>query len=84
MTEMSDAKRSMRKTITGHRSDLGISLQDLATRAGITKTHLWDLEQGRSVNPTVQTLIGLANALAIPFGILAEGAMNDYLAIKGE
>lgn len=77
-------KRSMRRTIAGHRSDLGLSLQDLATRAGITKAHLWDLEQGRSVNPTIQTLAGLAAALAIPFGILAEGALNDYLAVKGE
>ena len=73
-------KPSMKKTIASARADFGLSLQDLADRAGITKSHLWDLEQGRSVNPTVLTIHRLAEALSQTFGFLAEGARNDALA----
>jgi DNA-binding XRE family transcriptional regulator len=70
-------KLSMRKMIADMRFDLGLSLQDVADRAGITKSHMWELEQGRAVNPTVRTVHGLAKALGIPFVSMAAGAMND-------
>jgi DNA-binding XRE family transcriptional regulator len=68
---------SMRKMITDTRSTLGLSLQDVADRAGITKSHMWELEQGRAVNPTIKTVYGLAKALGISFVSLAAGARND-------
>jgi DNA-binding XRE family transcriptional regulator len=70
-------KLSMRKMIADMRFDLGMSLQDVADRAGITKSHMWEIENGRSVNPTIRTVHGLAKALGIPFVSLAAGAMND-------
>lgn len=72
-------KPSMKQTIAAARCDFGMSLQDLADRAGITKSHLWDLEQGRSLNPTVKTIHGLAEALGQTFAYLAQGAINDIL-----
>jgi DNA-binding XRE family transcriptional regulator len=71
------AKLSMRKMISDERSRLKLSLQDVADRAGITKSHMWELEQGRAVNPTVRTVHGLAKALGIPFVSMAAGAIND-------
>lgn len=71
------AKLSMHKMIADMRFDLGLSLQDVADRAGITKSHMWELEQGRAVNPTIATINGLAKALGIPFVQLAAGALND-------
>lgn len=71
------AKLSMCKMIADMRHDLGLSLQDVANRAGITKSHMWELEQGRAVNPTVATVNGLAKALGIPFVDMAAGALND-------
>lgn len=68
---------SMRKMIADSRFDLGMSLQIVANRAGITKSHLWNLEQGRSNNPTIRTVYRLAKALNIPFDALALGALND-------
>lgn len=44
----------------------GMSLQALADKAGCTKPHLWDLENGNSNNPTIGTLTGLAKALNVP------------------
>lgn len=48
----------------------GLSLQDVASRAGITKAHVWDLERGASSNPTIVTLAGLAHALEVPLAHL--------------
>jgi len=68
---------SMREMLTDERARLNLSLQEVADRAGITKSHMWELEQGRAVNPTVRTVHGLAKALGIPFISMAAGAMND-------
>ena len=45
------------------RSKLGLSLQQVADRAGYTKSHIWEMEQGRSTNPTVDLCISLCEAL---------------------
>jgi DNA-binding XRE family transcriptional regulator len=71
------ARLSMRNTIAAERKRLGLSLQEVADRAGITKSHMWELEQGNSVNPTVWTVYGLSKALGVPFVSMAAGALND-------
>ena len=43
----------------------GMSLQQVADAAGMTKSHIWELEQGRSSNPTVNAIWGLAEALTV-------------------
>jgi len=71
------AKLSMCEMIASERERLGLSLQAVADRAGITKSHMWELENGRAVNPTIATVNGLAKALGIPFVELSAGALND-------
>lgn len=71
------ARYSMRNIIKDERAVLGLSLQEVADRAGITKSHMWELEQGRAVNPTVWTVYGLSRALGVPFSKMAAGALND-------
>lgn len=71
------AKLSMRKMIADERVRLNLSLQEVADRARITKSHMWELEQGRAVNPTVRTVHGISKALGIPFVSMAAGALND-------
>jgi ribosome-binding protein aMBF1 (putative translation factor) len=71
------SKLSMHKMIAEERQRLNLSLQEVADRAGITKSHMWELEQGRSVNPTIATVNGLAKALGISFLELAAGAIKD-------
>jgi DNA-binding XRE family transcriptional regulator len=73
----STAKLSMRKMIVDERARLKLSLQAVADRAGITISHMWEIEAGRSVNPTIRTVHGLSKALGIPFVAMAAGAMND-------
>ena len=43
----------------------GMTLQQVADASGMTKSHVWELEQGRSVNPTVNAVWGLAEALTV-------------------
>lgn len=40
-----------------------MSLQDVATEANMSKTHIWDIEKGNSPNMTVRTLVKLSIAL---------------------
>lgn len=47
------------------RANRGYTLDDLAKRAGITKSHVWEIEQGRSTNPTVATCVALSRALGV-------------------
>lgn len=48
----------------------GMSLQEVADAADLTKSHIWEMEQGRAVNPTVAAVWGLARALSVPPAVL--------------
>lgn len=45
----------------------GLSLQELADDKNVqsSKAHIWDLETGRSKNPSIELLTGLAKALKV-------------------
>lgn len=45
------------------REGLGWSLEDLARQASVSKSYLWQLESGRSANPSMDVLIRIAEAL---------------------
>lgn len=47
------------------REQHGLSLQEVADRAELSKSHIWDLEQGRARNPTVDTAVRLARAFGV-------------------
>lgn len=42
-----------------------LSLQQLADKVGATKAHIWEIEQGRSQNPSLTLLTELARALEV-------------------
>lgn len=65
------------QTMKARREQRDMSLQDVADEAGITKAHVWDLEQGRARNPSVQTLLGLSVALELDPCALAGLAFAD-------
>lgn len=57
-----------------------MSLQEVANASGFTKSHVWEIENGRSRNPTVGMVAGLAKALGVPFLRLAQAALNSATA----
>lgn len=71
--------RSQHPYITAHMGDfiksrrdsLGLSLDEVAVRAGCTKSHIWELEKGRSKNPTITMALALCEAL--------QCSLNDLL-----
>jgi transcriptional regulator with XRE-family HTH domain len=70
-------ERGFPELIRYWREDEGLSLSKAAAKVGITKAHLWELEDGRAVNPTIKTLAGLARAYGTSVSYLA------HLAAQG-
>jgi transcriptional regulator with XRE-family HTH domain len=52
--------------LRGYRLKAGLSLQGLADKVGSSKAHIWDLEQGKAQNPSLQLLTELSKALGVP------------------
>lgn len=44
----------------------GLSLQAAADKLGISKAHLWDLEMGKSKNPTTELLNKCSDTYGVP------------------
>jgi transcriptional regulator with XRE-family HTH domain len=57
-----------------------LSLSCAAKLVGCTKTHLWELEQDRSQNPTIKVLLGLSRAYKTDLGLLANLAASHHHA----
>lgn len=55
------------------------SLQEVASRAGITKSHVWELEQGRAKNPTIETAVNVATALGVSLDYLTGLSTSEPL-----
>lgn len=49
--------------INVRRHELGLSLEQLAERAGSSKSHIWALERRKSKNPTIWLILALCDAL---------------------
>jgi ribosome-binding protein aMBF1 (putative translation factor) len=61
------------KRIRTTRESKGLSMNDLAAKARIGKTGLWQIERGRS-EPMARTIVSLANALDVT---------TDFLLLRG-
>lgn len=46
------------------------SLQEVADAVGVSKTHIWELEKGRSQNPSLEILTELADYFEVPIRTL--------------
>jgi transcriptional regulator with XRE-family HTH domain len=59
----------------------GLSLGDLAERAGLAKSTLSVLESGQG-NPNIETLWAIARALKVPFGRLVDLSTEDSRVVR--
>jgi transcriptional regulator with XRE-family HTH domain len=55
----------------------GLTQVELAATAGLSPSLLAQIEQGKTANPTLATLIGLAKALGVSLGELAGPAPEE-------
>lgn len=60
-----DVAATIAKRCVALRVQHDLSLQEVADRAGLSKSHIWELEQGRARNPTVDTAVRLARAFGV-------------------
>lgn len=70
-TTLPDLSATIAASIRRERGRAGVSLTELARRAGIAKSTLSQLESGTG-NPSVETLWALGVALGVPFSRLVE------------
>jgi transcriptional regulator with XRE-family HTH domain len=69
--EPDDVNAAVGRNVRGHRTRLAWTLDDLATRAGVSKGMLLQVEQART-NPSVATICRLATALGVSVASLVE------------
>ena len=66
---MDDLRTRISRSLRRERESSGLSVSELARRAGISKATVSQLESG-SGNPSVETLWALGVALGVPFAVL--------------
>lgn len=66
-----DLRERIARSLRRERESAGISVSELARRAGVSKATISQLESG-SGNPSVETLWAIGDALSIPFATLVE------------
>lgn len=59
------------------RTERGLSLEGLATAAGVSKSYLWEVEN-RDVSPTAEKLKAIATALEVEVAFL----LDDQLQVE--
>lgn len=65
----------MLKTFRANRQ---MSLQDVADKAELSKAHIWDIERGKVINLTIETVCKLGVALDMDPTLLCSAAIVDH------
>jgi transcriptional regulator with XRE-family HTH domain len=73
MTTQPGRKGPLARRLAGLRRTARLKREELAERAGVSPDLVQSLEQGRTGNPTLRTLLRLAAALSISVAELVEG-----------
>ncbi len=69
------------ENVRNMRNRNGLSLSELATRAGVSKSTLSQLESG-SANPSIETLWAIASALGVPFAQILEPREPEVRVVR--
>jgi len=72
-----DNIKTLGEELLAARKAARMSLQEVSDASGLTKSHVWEIEAGRSRNPTIKAVAGLSRATGVPFLRLAQAALNS-------
>jgi transcriptional regulator with XRE-family HTH domain len=61
---------TMARRVADLRRSQKLTLDELAERAGMSKSHVWETENGKASNPTVDTAVRLSRALGCSLDFL--------------
>ncbi|MET4806786.1 helix-turn-helix transcriptional regulator [Limibacillus sp. MBR-115] len=67
---------SIGKTLFSLRQKSGQSLQQVADAVGVSKAHVWELEKGRSQNPSFELVQRLARHFGVAIDVLVGGGVE--------
>ncbi len=70
MRDVTDLHKAIGANMKARRTALGLSLDDVAFRASMSKSGVWEIEQGRNPNPTIKTALRLCDALSMSLNSL--------------
>lgn len=62
-TSMAEIGQIIARNAKGLRKARGLTLQEVADRAGLAKSYVWEIERGVQTNPSITKLIALCSAL---------------------
>src|SRR3979411_2163490 len=82
MAEVPDLTTAVARTLQALRAERGWSLDQLASRSGVSKGVLVALEQGRS-NPNLATLARIGDAFGVPVPRLVDVSDEPTVRITG-
>ncbi|MCT1478509.1 helix-turn-helix domain-containing protein [Microbacterium sp. p3-SID336] len=80
---MEDLRTRIARTLRREREGSGLSVSELARRAGVSKATVSQLENGAG-NPSVETLWALGVALGVPFAVLVDQQANAPTLIRAD
>ncbi|PRB15201.1 helix-turn-helix domain-containing protein [Microbacterium sp. MYb62] len=80
---MEELRTRIARTLRRERETAGLSVSELARRAGISKATVSQLESGAG-NPSVETLWALGVALGVPFAVLVDQQANAPTLIRAD
>ena len=80
---MEDLRTRIARTLRREREAAGISVSELARRAGVSKATVSQLESGAG-NPSVETLWALGVALGVPFAVLVDQQSHAPTLIRAD
>ena len=80
---MEDLRTRISRTLRREREAVGLSVSELARRAGVSKATVSQLESGQG-NPSVETLWALGVALGVPFAVLVDQQTNAPTLIRAD
>lgn len=58
-----EAIASMGRRVAARRKAMGLTLEQIGERAGLAKSYIWEIENGKNKNPTIRTAWHLGAAL---------------------
>ncbi|MDQ4213995.1 XRE family transcriptional regulator [Microbacterium capsulatum] len=80
---MDDLRERISRSLRREREAAGLSVSELARRAGVSKATVSQLESG-STGPSVETLWAIADALGLPFAAFVEERANVPTLIRAD
>ncbi len=67
---MSDIAKTIGRRLVELRAKRNLTLQEVADRTGLSKSRVWELEQGNGNSPTIGTAVKLADVLGVSLDYL--------------